>query len=115
MRTVSRDCRLEYKVSYFWRKLRLRMVKIYISAVIFFCFGMVAAAQDYNGLCFPGDGCTGIVPINDGTFFTCEENCVMEEATLIRGMDALLFDVTCRGDSGAYSYRMMLALSLIHI
>ena len=68
-----------------------------------------ASAQGYDGLCFPGNDCTGPVPIIGNAFSTCEENCVMEEATTVRGMDASLFDVTCRGDSGSYAYRMMLA------
>ncbi|GGL69121.1 hypothetical protein GCM10011392_24440 [Wenxinia marina] len=66
-----------------------------------------AVSQDFNGLCFPGDGCTGDVPISGNTFYTCEENCLMENATPVRGMDAILYDVTCRGDSGTSLRRMM--------
>ena len=85
------------------------MIRFLLSAFFSCTLSASAIAQGYEGLCFPGNECTGPVPISGNTFFTCEENCVMEEPTSIRGMDAVLFDVTCRGDSGTFSYRMMLA------
>jgi hypothetical protein len=85
------------------------MIRVFFSAALWVCGGVAALAQTYDGLCFQGNECTGPVPITDGTFFTCEENCVMEEATPVRGMDAFIFDVTCRGDSGTYSYRMIMS------
>ena len=85
------------------------MIRLLFSAIFSFILGVSATAQSYDGLCFPGNECTGPVPISGNTFFTCEENCEMEGPTSVRGMDAVLFDVTCRGDSGAFSYRMMLA------
>ncbi len=85
------------------------MIRHQLSAVLVMAFGASASAQSYDGLCFPGNECTGPVPISGNTFFTCEENCEMQEPTSVRGMDAVLFDVTCSGDSGTFSYRMMLA------
>ena len=84
------------------------MLRVLITAALFVSSGIASLAQNYEGLCFPGNECTGPVPITGNTFFTCEENCVMEEPTSVRGMDAFLFDVTCRGDSGTFSYRMMM-------
>lgn len=66
-------------------------------------------AQETEGWCFVGDGCTGPVPLSGTTFYTCEENCVMENPTAVRGLEATLYDVTCSGDSGGSTYRMMLS------
>lgn len=85
------------------------MIRTLLSAPLVLGTAALALAQDYDGLCFPGNECTGPVPTTGNTFFTCEEDCVMERPTAVRGMDAVLFDVTCRGDSGAFSYRMMMA------
>jgi hypothetical protein len=85
------------------------MIRVPLSALFLCALSLSATAQGYEGLCFPGNECTGPVPISGNTFFTCEENCEMQQPTSVRGMDAVLFDVTCRGDSGTFSYRMMLA------
>lgn len=66
-----------------------------------------AHAQAQTGWCFPGDGCTGEVPITDNGFFTCEENCVMTNPVSIRGMNATLYDVQCTGDTASYEMRML--------
>ncbi len=85
------------------------MMRLLLTPALVVVVGLQASAQSYDGLCFPGNGCTGPVPITGNSFFTCEETCVMEEPTSVRGMDAFLFDVTCRGDSGTFSYRLMMA------
>lgn len=69
---------------------------------------LAAQAQGLDGLCFQGSGCTGPVPITGNSFFTCEANCVMENPVQVRGLDATLFDVTCRGDSGTSYDRLMI-------
>ena len=84
----------------------MRLVRIIALAAILPC---AAAAQSYDGYCFAGDGCTGPVPLDGATFYTCERNCVMENPVTVRGMDATLWDVTCRGDDGTGSYRLMMA------
>lgn len=58
--------------------------------------------------CVPGNDCTGPVPITSEGFFTCEENCALSNPVPVAGFDATLFDVSCKGDSGGFDYRMML-------
>ncbi|MFN3577279.1 MAG: hypothetical protein ACK4TJ_09905 [Tabrizicola sp.] len=89
------------------------MIRTLLCAALFLGAVAPATAQSYDGLCLPGNECTGPVPITGNTFYTCEENCVMEKPTAVRGMDAFLFDVTCSGDSGSFSYRMMMARIVI--
>lgn len=64
-------------------------------------------AGEFDGWCFPGDGCTGDEPVSDDTFQTCEANCKMTNPTHVNNMDALLYDVVCTSDnSGPESERM---------
>jgi hypothetical protein len=51
----------------------------------------------------------GPSPIIGTTFGTCEENCVMENPVQVTGMNATLYDVTCRGDWGTKFDRMLFA------
>lgn len=53
------------------------------------------------------DGCIGPSRIEEREFHTCEELCVLTNPVDIRGMDATLYDVDCRGDWGGYEQRML--------
>lgn len=65
-------------------------------------------AQDFTGWCLVDDGCMGYMPIENGAYPSCESNCTLLNPTRVVGMDAYLFDVTCKGDWGSRSERMML-------
>ena len=62
---------------------------------------------DIIGWCLPGDGCMGPEPLTPKGFNTCEERCEMKNPTAVRGMNATLFDVECRGDSSSFDYRLL--------
>jgi hypothetical protein len=58
-----------------------------------------SVADDFEGWCFPADDCTGEpMPIKHGTFATCEESCEMTNPAKIEGLEATVFDVTCKAD-----------------
>lgn len=61
-----------------------------------------------GGWCVAGNECTGPVPITREGFFTCEENCTLRNPVPVEGIDATLFDVSCKGDWGGFEYLMML-------
>ncbi len=49
----------------------------------------------------------GDSPIRGNSFSFCEHSCDMDNETKVIGMDAYLYDVSCRGDNGSFSSRMM--------
>jgi hypothetical protein len=65
-----------------------------------------AHANNFIGWCFVGD-CVGQAPITKDGFFTCEENCSMNNPISVRGLNATLYDVVCTGDSNSYQQRML--------
>ena len=67
-------------------------------------FASGAGAQDspfanFDGLCFDGGGCTGLVEITDGQLGFCEESCQLGNPIAVKGMNGTLFDVQCVSDS----------------
>ena len=70
--------------------------------------GLNAGGAFADDWCIPGDGCTGPEPIRGNRFSTCEEECTMSNPVPVRGLDATLYDVSCKGDWGGLEYRMML-------
>jgi hypothetical protein len=69
---------------------------------------LTAQPSDAQEWCIPGDGCTGPEPITAEGFNTCEEFCSLRNPSAVRGMDATLYDVSCRGDSSGSDYRIMI-------
>lgn len=65
---------------------------------------IVALTGDW---CIPDD-CDGPTPIGREGFSTCESYCTLSNPVLVRGLDAMLFDVSCKGDWGGRDYRMIL-------
>jgi hypothetical protein len=58
-----------------------------------------SVADDFEGWCFPADDCTGEPkPIKNDTFATCEETCQMTNPAKVDGLDATVYDVTCKAD-----------------
>lgn len=66
-----------------------------------------AVSGEFDGWCFPSNGCTGDEMIEDDSFATCEEDCKMTNPTTVKDMNAIIYDVICSGDSGEYSERMI--------
>lgn len=62
---------------------------------------------EYDGWCMIDDGCAGYIPIRDNHFDLCEQSCTMRNQVNVIGLNAKLFDVICRGDSGNSDQRMM--------
>ena len=58
--------------------------------------------------CF--EGSDGTIPIEGNRYEDAESNCTMSNARNVRGMDATLFDVTCRGEWGSQTQRELLIL-----
>jgi hypothetical protein len=52
----------------------------------------------------------GTIPINGNRYEDAESNCTMSNARNVRGMDAILYDVTCRGEWGSRTQRALLIL-----
>ena len=81
------------------------IIRVAMFSAVVLCSGVGGAAtQDW---CIPGDDCTGPIPITASGFSTCEENCQISNPVAIRGLDATLFDVSCKGDWGGLEYRMI--------
>jgi hypothetical protein len=57
--------------------------------------------------CIPSDGCMEAEPLRNDGFNTCEETCSLSRPVRVEGMNGILFDVACRGDSASYDYRML--------
>jgi hypothetical protein len=67
-----------------------------------------AAAQDrLSGWCIPDDGCMGLMRITGNEFDSCDSICRLTKPVQVRGLDAILYDVECKGDWGKRSNRMM--------
>ena len=69
--------------------------------------GVHAHANDFIGWCFASDACVGPSRITRQGFETCEETCSMNNPVSVRGLNATLYDVVCRGDWGGYEHRML--------
>jgi len=52
----------------------------------------------------------GTVLIEDNEYRDAESNCTMSNPRNVRGMNATLFDVTCRGEWGSQTQRELLLL-----
>jgi hypothetical protein len=69
-------------------------------------------ADDFEGWCFPADGCTGEpMAIKNGTFATCEETCELTNPAKVEGLDATVYDVTCKADHLSEPSHMLEAAS----
>ena len=47
----------------------------------------------------------GTIPIAGNSYWDAESNCTMSNPASVQGMDATLYDVTCRGDWGTRTQR----------
>jgi hypothetical protein len=56
------------------------------------------------------DEAEGTVPIEGNTYSDAESNCTMSNPVSVRGLDATLFDVTCRGEWGSRTQRELFLL-----
>ena len=80
-----------------------------VVASCFFLFPLQSLAGDFDGWCFPATACTAEpMPIQDSRFDTCEEACQMKRPVNVNDMDAVLYYVECRGDSGSPPTERML-------
>lgn len=87
----------------------MRIFEVWAAAIIFIGFASLpAAAGSFDGWCFMQDECYGPSKIRNDSYGTCEENCILTNATPIRGMDARLYDVSCTADHGNRTERIML-------
>lgn len=71
-------------------------------------------AQDLTGLCLDmrEAGCMDRhVPFSGNTIDFCEESCTLAAPVPVRGLDAALYDLQCRGDYGEIPDRRVLLLS----
>ncbi|MBB4123449.1 hypothetical protein [Martelella radicis] len=67
-----------------------------------------ALAFDPNGWCLPADACMGSMkPISDFGYDDCEGTCRLGAPVEVVGMNATLFDRTCKGDWGANTERVL--------
>jgi hypothetical protein len=83
-------------------------MKPVVTLALIAVLNFVAQPSSAQEWCIPGDGCTGPEPITPDGFNTCEETCSLRNPVPVRGMDATLYDVSCRGDSLNYEYRTMI-------
>ncbi|MCI5078319.1 hypothetical protein [Oricola sp.] len=68
----------------------------------------LAIAADPNGWCLPSDACMGEQkPIAGNSWNECESSCEISAPVKVRGMNASLYDVECKGDWGSSVYRAM--------
>lgn len=59
--------------------------------------------------CVPENECIGPEQITYEGFSTCEEFCALSNPTPVQGLNATLFDVSCKGEGDSWGdYRMML-------
>lgn len=56
------------------------------------------------------DEAEGTIPIEGNKYGDPESNCTMSNPVSVRGLDATLFDVTCRGEWGSRTQRELLML-----
>jgi len=76
--------------------------------------GASAAAQDFTGLCLDmlEEGCMPRhVPLFGNTIDFCEESCELTGPVAVRGLDATLYDLQCRGDYGVIPDKRVMFLS----
>lgn len=76
--------------------MKLKLVAI-LGATLFTFDHSVAG--EFDGWCFPADGCTGTdMLIWNDQYDTCEETCKMEKPVNVNDLNAILYYVTCTGD-----------------
>jgi hypothetical protein len=87
-----------------------------IRAYIFFILTLVGLhpsasnAQNFDGWCFPENACMGsTIPIENNAYESCESTCTLANPVKVRGLEATLFDVVCKGDWGSSRERMFLS------
>lgn len=71
-------------------------------------------AQNLTGLCLDmrEAGCMDrYIPFSGNTISFCEESCSLTAPVAVRGLDAALYDLQCRGDYGEIPDRRVLLLS----
>ncbi len=71
-------------------------------------------AQDLTGLCLDmrEAGCMERhIPFSGNTIDFCEESCTLTAPVPVRGLNAALYDLQCRGDYGEIPDRRVLLLS----
>jgi hypothetical protein len=56
------------------------------------------------------DEADGTVPIDGNRYGDSESNCTLSNPVSVRGMDATLYDVTCRGEWGSRTQRELFML-----
>jgi len=82
-------------------------------AAIVACFTLIgstslAFAQDYTGWCFDVEegGClSDDIRIEGRRYDTCESTCTLTNPVPVRDLNAVLFDVVCKGDWGSLTTR----------
>lgn len=82
------------------------IIRVAMFSAVALCSGAGGAAT--LEWCIPGNACADPEPIAASGFNTCEESCQMRNPVAIRGLDATLFDVSCKGDYGGIEYRMIM-------
>lgn len=71
-------------------------------------------AQDFSGLCLDmrEAGCMDRhIPFTGNTIDFCEESCTLTAPVEVRGLDAALYDLQCRGDYGEIPDKRVLLIS----
>ena len=69
-----------------------------------------ANAGEFDGYCFPATACESQPSkITNNMYDTCESTCTMMNPVPVRGMDAIIYDVVCKGDWGEKKQRQIFA------
>ena len=71
-------------------------------------------AQDFSGLCLDmrEAGCMDRhIPFTGNTIDFCEESCTLTAPVEVRGLDATLYDLQCRGDYGEIPDKRVMLLT----
>lgn len=86
-----------------------------IGIVIAGFIGGPADAADPNGWCLPYDECMGEQkPIVKGSWNECESSCEIDGAVDVHGLNASLYNLTCKGDSDNRQSRVMFVFTRNH-
>jgi hypothetical protein len=90
------------------------MKSIPLIVVLVSYFPSQTFAQNLTGLCLDmrEAGCMDRhIPFSGNTIDFCEESCTLTTPVAVRGLDAALYDLQCRGDYGAIPDRRVLLLA----
>jgi len=82
-----------------------KMGKAYVVATLMLACG-TAAAGEFDGYCFPPDADGVSQRIENDSWTDMEGGCSMADPVVVSGMDAILYNVTCKGDWGSRENRM---------